>query len=103
MKRLPHRSDETITMSFNTDVNWVLSRLPLVITVVTPNLCLARVRCLLAGLKLPNKRVLIISSYQAYSSVCETLADKSMRIPAYGYQQGIQGPKIPLGGASSQS
>ena len=49
-------------------VNWVLSRLPLGITVDIPNLCLARVRCLLVGLKLPNKRVLIISSYQAYSS-----------------------------------
>ena len=35
--------------------------------------------------------------------ICETLADKSMRIPAYRYQQGIQAPNIPLGGAFSQS
>ena len=33
-----------------------------------------------------------------FKRVCETLADKSMRIPTYRYQQGIQGPKIPLGG-----
>ena len=38
-----------------------------------------------------------------FKRVCETLADKSMLIPAYRYQQGIQGTKIPLGGASSQS
>ena len=38
-----------------------------------------------------------------FERVCVTLDDKSMRIPAYRYQQGIQVPKIPLGGASSQS
>ena len=65
----------------------------------TPNLCLARVRCLFVGLKLLHKRIRIILSYQTCSKRgFVTLADQSMRILAYRYQQGILAPQIPLGG-----
>ena len=68
----------------------------------TPNLCLARVRCLFVGLKLLHKRIRIILSYQTCSSRgFVTLTDQSLRILAYRYQQGILAPQIPLGGAFS--